>query len=181
MGPRRLEPAPGPVVAAERGHIGFGGAAGRAGPIVQLGSAVGSGVGQLAKLASSGVRTLVACGAAGGVAAAFNAPLAGAAFSPEIVVGRVRSDVLIVLSTALISSLVARQHPGNAPAFSLPAYDPVGAAGATLSVGGQNVSRHLLGPDGSVRRAVRPALQPVHAVGPERRLLPRRLGYRRGR
>ena len=72
--------------------------------------------------------TLVACGAAGGVAAAFNAPLAGAAFSLEIVVGRARSDVLIVLLTALISSLVARQHLGNAPAFSLPAYDSVGAA-----------------------------------------------------
>ena len=115
-------------VAAALLTIGFGGAAGRAGPIVQLGSAVGSGVGQLAKLTSSGVRTLVACGAAGGVAAAFNAPLAGAAFSLEIVVGRARSDVLIVLLTALISSLVARQHLGNAPAFSLPAYDSVGAA-----------------------------------------------------
>ena len=45
--------------------IGFGGAAGRAGPIVQIGSAIGSGVGQLAKLASPRLRTLVACGAAG--------------------------------------------------------------------------------------------------------------------
>ncbi|MCY4505490.1 MAG: chloride channel protein, partial [Acidobacteria bacterium] len=70
----------------------------------------------------------VACGAAGGVAAAFNAPLAGAAFSLEIVVGRVRSDVLIVLLTALISSLAARQHLGDAPAFSVPAHDPAGVA-----------------------------------------------------
>ena len=49
--------------------IGFGGAAGRAGPIVQIGSALGSGVGQLAKVASPRLRTLVACGAAGGLAA----------------------------------------------------------------------------------------------------------------
>ena len=83
-------------VAAALLTVGFGGAAGRAGPIVQLGSAVGSGVAQLARLATGRVRTLVACGAAGGVAAAFNAPLAGAAFSLEIVVGRVRSDVLIL-------------------------------------------------------------------------------------
>ncbi len=108
--------------------IGFGGAAGRAGPIVQLGSAIGSGVGQLAKLVSSGVRTLVACGAAGGVAATFNAPLTGAAFSLEVVVGRVRSDVLVVLLTSMISSLVVRRHLGSAPAFSVPAYHPVGAA-----------------------------------------------------
>ena len=115
-------------VAAALLTVGFGGAAGRAGPIVQLGSAVGSGVAQLARLATGRVRTLVACGAAGGVAAAFNAPLAGAAFSLEIVVGRVRSDVLIVLLTALISSLAARQHLGDAPAFSVPAHDLAGVA-----------------------------------------------------
>ena len=108
--------------------IGFGGAAGRAGPIVQIGSAIGSGFGQLAKLPSPRVRTLVACGAAAGVAATFNAPLAGAAFSLEIVVGRVRTDVLLVLLSSLISSLVARQLLGNAPAFSVPAHDPVSVA-----------------------------------------------------
>ena len=108
--------------------IGFGGVAGRAGPTVQIGSAVGSGVGQLARLASPRLRTLVACGAAGGLAATFNAPVAGAIFSREVVVGRLGTDLVLVLLTAVVSSLVARQYLGDAPAFNVPAYDPVGAA-----------------------------------------------------
>ena len=114
--------------------IGFGGAAGRVGPLVQMGSAFGSATGLLANLASSRVRTLVACGAAGGVAAVFDAPMAGAVFSLEVVVGRVRSDLPLVLLTAWISSLAARQIVGNAPAFSVPAQDPVGAAELPLFV-----------------------------------------------
>ena len=46
--------------------IGFGGAAGREGPMVQIGSAIGSAIGQMANLTTKNVRTLVACGAAGG-------------------------------------------------------------------------------------------------------------------
>jgi CIC family chloride channel protein len=57
--------------------IGSGGSAGREGPIVQIGSALGSGLGQLFKLPEEKVRILVACGAAGGIASTFNAPLAG--------------------------------------------------------------------------------------------------------
>ena len=108
--------------------IGFGGAAGRAGPIVQIGSALGSGVGQLGKVVSPRLRTLVACGAAGGLAATFNAPVAGAIFSREVVVGRLGTDLVLVLLTAVISSLVAGQYLGGAPAFGVPAHGPVGAA-----------------------------------------------------
>ena len=78
--------------------------------------------------AAAAAPALVACGAAGGVAATFNAPLTGVVFSAEVVVGRVRSDVLIVLLTAITSSLVARRHLGDAPAFDVPVYDPAGAA-----------------------------------------------------
>lgn len=63
--------------------IGFGGAAGREGPMVQIGSAIGSTVGQWTKLTASDIRTLVTCGAAGGIAATFNAPIAAAIFSME--------------------------------------------------------------------------------------------------
>ncbi len=52
--------------------IGTGGSVGREGPIAQIGSALGSTIGQLFKLSDERVRTLVACGAAGGVAATFN-------------------------------------------------------------------------------------------------------------
>ena len=63
--------------------IGFGGAAGREGPMVHIGSAIGSSIGQLVEMSTANLRTLVACGAAGGVAATFNAPIAGAIFAVE--------------------------------------------------------------------------------------------------
>ena len=56
--------------------IGSGGSAGREGPIVQIGSALGSSVGQMLKLSDDRVSNLVACGAAAGIAATFNAPIA---------------------------------------------------------------------------------------------------------
>ncbi|MDP7340588.1 MAG: chloride channel protein, partial [Vicinamibacterales bacterium] len=103
--------------------IGFGGTAGREGPMVQIGSAIGSAVGQWTKLTPHRVRTLVTCGAAGGVAATFNAPIAGAIFSMEVLIGRVQTDFLLVLLTSLSSCMVARSYLGNYPAFTAPAYD----------------------------------------------------------
>lgn len=57
--------------------IGSGGSAGREGPIVQIGSSLGSALGQFLRLSPSDLKVLVGCGAAGGIAATFNAPLAG--------------------------------------------------------------------------------------------------------
>jgi CIC family chloride channel protein len=102
--------------------IGFGGAAGREGPMVQIGSGIGSAVGQQAGLSGRQVRTMVACGAAGGVAATFNAPIAGAIFAMEVLMGRVQTDFLLVLLTSLSSVMVARHYLGNYPAFMAPAY-----------------------------------------------------------
>ena len=64
------------------------------------------------------------CGAAGGIAATFNAPIAGAIFSMEVLIGRVQTDFLLVLLTSLSSCMVARFYLGNYPAFEVPAYDP---------------------------------------------------------
>jgi CIC family chloride channel protein len=105
--------------------IGFGGAAGREGPMVQIGSAIGSTIGQWTKLTPHNIRTLVTCGAAGGVAATFNAPIAGAMFAMEVLIGRVRTDFLLVLLTSLSSCMIARHFLGNYPAFLAPAYDLV--------------------------------------------------------
>jgi CIC family chloride channel protein len=58
--------------------IGSGGSVGREGPIVQIGSALGSTIGQVMRLNAQQMRTLVACGGAAGMAATFNAPIAGA-------------------------------------------------------------------------------------------------------
>ena len=65
--------------------IGTGGSVGREGPIVQIGSAFASSLGQLVKMSESRLRIIVACGAAGGIAATFNAPLTGLFFGFEIV------------------------------------------------------------------------------------------------
>ena len=97
--------------------IGFGGAAGREGPMVQIGSAIGSTIGQWTRLTSNNVRTLVTCGAAGGVAATFNAPIAAAMFSMEVLIGRMHTDFLLVLLTSLSSCMIARYFLGNFPAL----------------------------------------------------------------
>jgi CIC family chloride channel protein len=107
--------------------IGFGGAAGREGPMVQIGSAIGSSIGQAAKLTSRNVRTLVACGAAGGIAATFNAPIAGAIFAMEVLMRRIHADFLLVLLTSLSSTMIARYYLGNYPAFRVAPYELVSA------------------------------------------------------
>ncbi|MFQ5444329.1 MAG: chloride channel protein, partial [Nitrospinales bacterium] len=56
--------------------IGTGGSVGREGPIVQIGSGIGSTIGQVLKISADRRRTLVGCGAAAGIAATFNAPIA---------------------------------------------------------------------------------------------------------
>ena len=108
--------------------IGFGGAAGREGPMVQIGSAIGSTVGQWTRLTSNNVRILVTCGAAGGIAATFNAPIAAAIFSMEVLTGRIHTDFLLVLLTSLSSCMIARHFLGNFPAFTSPVYDLVSPA-----------------------------------------------------
>ena len=93
--------------------------------MVQIGSAIGSAIGQWTRLSTRNVRTLVACGAAGGVAATFNAPIAGAIFSMEVLMGRIHTDFLLVLLTSLSSCMIARHYLGNYPAFIAPAYELV--------------------------------------------------------
>ncbi|HZV11989.1 MAG TPA: chloride channel protein, partial [Candidatus Kapabacteria bacterium] len=96
--------------------IGSGGGAGREGPIVQIGASVGSAVGQFFKLSSDQLRTLVACGAAGGIAAIFNAPLGGVMFALEIIIGSfsVRQFSPIVVS-AVLATAISRSYLGDHP------------------------------------------------------------------
>jgi CIC family chloride channel protein len=122
-------------IAASATTIGFGGTAGREGPMIQIGSAIGSAVGQLSQLPTRHIRTLVACGAAGGVAATFNAPIAGAIFSMEVLMGRLAGDFLLVMLTSLTSTFVARAYLGNYPAFVAPAYELVSPAELPLYFG----------------------------------------------
>ena len=104
--------------------MGSGGSVGREGPIVQIGSALGSTLGQLFKLKGERMKLLVACGAAAGIAATFNAPLAGVFFALEIILGdfAVRSFAPVVLSS-VTASVIGRAFFGNYPAFILPKYN----------------------------------------------------------
>lgn len=106
--------------------IGSGGSVGREGPIVQIGSALGSTLGQLFRLKEERMKLLVACGAAAGIAATFNAPIAGVFFALEIILGdfAVRSFAPVVLSS-VTASIIGRAFFGNQPAFSIPRYNLV--------------------------------------------------------
>ncbi len=106
--------------------IGSGGSAGREGPIVQIGSALGSTLGQILRLSDERIRNLVACGAAAGIAATFNAPIAGVIFALEIILGEfsVRYFSTVVISS-VAASVVGRIAFGNMPAFIIPQYSLV--------------------------------------------------------
>ena len=101
--------------------IGSGGSVGREGPIVQIGSALGSTIGQVLHLSNDRVRNLVACGAAGGIAATFNAPIAGVIFALEVILGDFKLKYFIsVVISSVTASVVGRVVFGNIPAFLLP-------------------------------------------------------------
>ena len=106
--------------------IGSGGSVGREGPIVQIGSAFGSSLGQILKLNTAQIRTLVGCGAAAGIAATFNAPIAGALFASEIIIrGFAVSEFTPIVISAVVAVVVSRFFLGNTPAFEVPAYEIV--------------------------------------------------------
>jgi CIC family chloride channel protein len=107
--------------------IGSGGSVGREGPIVQIGSALGSTLGQVLRLPEDRLRLLVACGAAGGISATFNAPIAGVFFALEIILVNfeARSFGVVVLSS-VAADVVGRAAFGSYPFLSLPQFATVG-------------------------------------------------------
>ncbi len=108
--------------------IGTGGSVGREGPIVQIGSAIGSTLGQVLRLSPGRMKILVGCGAAAGIAATFNAPIAGSMFALEIILGDFALATFspIVIS-AVVATAVSRHFLGDVPAFIVPAYELVSA------------------------------------------------------
>jgi CIC family chloride channel protein len=106
--------------------IASGGSVGREGPIVQIGSAIGSVFGQVLRVSADRMRTLVGCGAAAGIAATFNAPIAGVMFAMEIILGEfgIATFSPIVVSSVM-ATVVSRAYLGNFPAFVVPQYSLV--------------------------------------------------------
>jgi CIC family chloride channel protein len=110
-------------IAASSVCIGTGGSAGREGPIVQVGSTFGSTLGQLFRMSDRRIRNLVACGAAAGIAATFNAPISGVAFAIEVLVGDLTISVISnVVISAVTAAVVSQAFLGADPAFKIPTY-----------------------------------------------------------
>lgn len=104
--------------------IGSGGSAGREGPIVQIGSAIGSNLARLLKEPPEMVRVLVACGAAGGIAASFAAPLAGVVFSMEVILREFATKAFaMVVISSVTAAILARSILGDDAFFSVPPYE----------------------------------------------------------
>jgi CIC family chloride channel protein len=121
----------GPVIvktAASALAIGTGGSVGAEGPVAVAGSALGSKIGRLFRSSPERLRLLVACGAAAGISAAFNAPIAGVFFSLEKVVGGfgVRAFPPILVAS-VIAAAISRAAFGASPVIDIPTEYGMGA------------------------------------------------------
>jgi CIC family chloride channel protein len=104
--------------------IGTGGSAGVEGPVAQVGGALGSQVGQSFRVSGGRMKVYIAAGCAGGVAAIFNAPIAGVFFAAEIVLlgsYEISSFAALVISSAMATA-ISRAWYGMSPAFPIPPY-----------------------------------------------------------
>lgn len=107
--------------AASAVTLGGGGSAGSEGPVAVLGATVGSFLGQLFRFSADRTRILVAAGAAAGISAAFNAPLAGAFFALEEILGSLAIGAFPpVVVASVMAAVVSQAFYGNSPAIALP-------------------------------------------------------------
>jgi CIC family chloride channel protein len=98
--------------------IGSGGSVGREGPIIQIGASFGSTLGQIFKLPPRRIVTLIAAGAAGGIAATFNAPLGGLTFAMELLLVTVNAgNILPVTIATVTATYMGRLLLGVEPSF----------------------------------------------------------------
>jgi len=101
--------------------IGRGGSVGREGPIVQIGSALGSTLGQAVRLSASRLRLLVASGAASGISATFNAPIAGVFFGRELILRDFQTDLFgAVALSSITAAMIGRAAFGDHAFLTLP-------------------------------------------------------------
>ncbi len=106
--------------------IASGGSIGREGPMVQLAALAASLIGRWVHFDPPRLRLLVACGAAAGITSAYNAPIAGAFFVTEIVLGALVMDSFgpIVVSS-VVANIVMREFAGYRPPYEMPVFPPV--------------------------------------------------------
>ena len=101
--------------------IGTGGSVGREGPIVQIGSALGSSIGQWLRVPSTRLVLMVACGAAGGISATFNAPIAGVLFGLELILRAFSAEAFgVLVVSSVTANIIARAIVGDDTILHLP-------------------------------------------------------------
>jgi CIC family chloride channel protein len=132
-----------PVVAVAKSlasalSIGSGAAVGREGPIIQIGSALGSTLGQTFRMAMGSRIILVAAGAGAGIAATFNTPIGGVLFATELMLPEISVNTFLPVAIATgTATFIGRLFFGARPAFDIPANLaslPVASGGALLLV-----------------------------------------------
>ncbi|HEV7559016.1 MAG TPA: chloride channel protein, partial [Kofleriaceae bacterium] len=102
-------------------QIGTGSSLGREGPTVQICSGVAKGMGKLVGVSAKNLKLLLPVGAAAGIAAAFNAPIAAVTFTIEEIVGNLDQTLLSgVIVAAALAAVVERSVLGENPIFSIP-------------------------------------------------------------
>src|ERR1700751_923473 len=103
--------------------ISTGASIGREGPLVQISSLVASLVGRLRDFPIAQRRHLVACGAAAGIASAYNAPIAGSFFVAEIILGTVVVEALgPLILAAVVATFTAQVLHGGGPIYKSPGF-----------------------------------------------------------
>jgi len=115
--------------------IGSGAAVGREGPIIQIGSALGSTLGQIVRMPAGQRITLVAAGAGAGIAATFNTPIGGVMFAIELMMPEVsvRTFLPVAIATGT-ATFIGRMFFGQQPAFAVPSLPPLSVDASAVAI-----------------------------------------------
>ncbi len=123
--------------------VGAGGSLGKEGPMIRLGAMVSSWLGERLGLGPHRLKILVGCGAAAGLAAAYNIPIGGALFAMEVILGNFALEIFgPIVVASVVSTLIARTVAGDLPTYA--------AAGYTLESGWELLAYLGLGIVGAV-------------------------------
>src|SRR5271163_424042 len=115
--------------------IGTGSSVGREGPIIQIGSAQGSTLGQVIRMPAGQRIALVAAGAGAGIAATFNTPIGGVMFAIELMLPEVSVETFLPVAIATgAATFVGRWFFGLQPAFLVPQLQPLAASANAVLV-----------------------------------------------